>query len=51
MGGDFAPEAIVEGVLMAAAELPEHVTIVLIGKQAIVQELIQKHTAAANCQY
>ncbi|RYF52223.1 MAG: phosphate--acyl-ACP acyltransferase, partial [Cytophagaceae bacterium] len=43
MGGDFAPDAIVEGVLMAAAELPEDVTIVLIGRQAIVQELIQKH--------
>ncbi|AKD57933.1 phosphate acyltransferase PlsX [Spirosoma radiotolerans] len=45
MGGDFAPDAIVEGVLMAAAELPEDVTIVLIGKQTVVQELIQKHTA------
>ena len=47
MGGDFAPEAIVEGVLMAAAELPENVAIVLIGKQAIVEELIQKHSAGA----
>ena len=47
MGGDFAPEAIVEGVLMAAAELPENVAIVLIGKQAIIQELINKHSAGA----
>jgi len=47
MGGDFAPEAIVEGVVMAAAELPENVTIVLIGKQSLVQELIRKHGAEA----
>ncbi|MCK8492172.1 MULTISPECIES: phosphate acyltransferase PlsX [Spirosoma] len=47
MGGDFAPEAIVEGVVMAAAELPENVTIVLIGKQSLVHELIQKHGAEA----
>ncbi len=43
MGGDFAPEAIVEGVLLAAAELPEHVTIVLIGKQSSVTPLLQNH--------
>ncbi|WP_420146495.1 phosphate acyltransferase PlsX [Spirosoma sp.] len=47
MGGDFAPEAIVEGVVMAAAELSEHVSIVLVGKQALVQELLQKHGANA----
>ncbi|QHV98549.1 phosphate acyltransferase PlsX [Spirosoma endbachense] len=47
MGGDFAPEAIVEGVVMAAAELPENVAIVLIGKQSLVQELIQKYGAEA----
>lgn len=45
MGGDFAPEAIVEGVLMAAAEVPEHVTIVLIGQQTVVQKLLKKHGA------
>lgn len=43
MGGDFAPEAIVEGVVMAAAELSEQVSIVLIGKQSVIQELLQKH--------
>ena len=41
MGGDFAPDAIVEGVVMAAHELPEDVSIVLIGKLSIVQELLQ----------
>ena len=43
MGGDFAPEAIVEGVLMAAAEVPERVTIVLIGRQAAVQSILKAH--------
>jgi len=45
MGGDFAPEAIVEGAVMAATELPDNVVIVLIGKQSVVQELIQKYGA------
>lgn len=47
MGGDFAPEAIVEGVIMAAAELPEHIAIVLIGRQSVLQTLTQKYDAHA----
>ena len=47
MGGDFAPEAIVEGVILAAAELPEHVTIVLIGKLAVMQALLEKHNVSS----
>lgn len=47
MGGDFAPEAIVKGVVMAAAELPENVTIVLIGRQSVIQKLLQKDNASA----
>ncbi len=43
MGGDFAPEAIVEGVVMAAAQVPEQVTIVLIGKQTALQTLLKTH--------
>ena len=43
MGGDFAPEAIVEGVLMAAADVSERVVIVLIGKQTVIQTLLEKH--------
>lgn len=45
MGGDFAPEAIVEGVVMAATELPETITIVLIGKQSVIENLLQKYDA------
>ncbi|MGF7216667.1 glycerol-3-phosphate acyltransferase PlsX [Spirosoma lacussanchae] len=48
MGGDFAPEAIVDGVLLAAAELPESVAIVLIGKQAILEPFVYKGTAGAR---
>lgn len=42
MGGDFAPEAIVEGVVMAASELPSNVSIVLIGRQSVVEPLLLK---------
>ena len=47
MGGDYAPEAIVEGVLMAAAEVPEHIVIVLIGRQALIQALLETHGAGS----
>jgi glycerol-3-phosphate acyltransferase PlsX len=48
MGGDFAPEAIVEGVVMAAAELPDDVTIVLIGKELVIRELLNKYNTEAQ---
>lgn len=48
MGGDFAPQAIVEGVMLAAAELPEHITIVLVGNQPSIEPLIQNHDARAT---
>ncbi|MEA5401692.1 glycerol-3-phosphate acyltransferase PlsX [Arcicella rosea] len=40
MGGDFAPKAIVEGIVLAAQELPADVTIVLIGQTAVIQQII-----------
>ncbi|HAK75916.1 glycerol-3-phosphate acyltransferase PlsX [Runella defluvii] len=43
MGGDFAPEAIVEGAVLAAANLPTNVQLVLIGKQDIVNQLVTKY--------
>ena len=45
MGGDFAPEAIVEGVLMAAADVSERTVIVLIGKQTVIRTLLEMHGA------
>ncbi|GAB3500474.1 phosphate acyltransferase PlsX [Spirosoma knui] len=47
MGGDFAPDAIVKGVVMAAAELPQGITIVLIGRQSVVQELVSQYATEA----
>lgn len=48
MGGDLAPEAIVEGVVMAAAELPENIAIVLIGRKSVIKKLTQKHDPQAT---
>lgn len=42
MGGDFAPQAIVEGVVAAAQNLPADVQIVLVGKQDIVSALLRQ---------
>ena len=43
MGGDFAPQAIVEGVIRAVPNLPDDTQIVLIGREETIQELFRKH--------
>jgi phosphate acyltransferase len=43
MGGDYAPEAIVKGAILAEKQLPEQYEILLIGKEAIVQQLLQEY--------
>ena len=43
MGGDFAPKAIVEGVVMAAEDLPADAQIVLIGREDAIREILQQH--------
>jgi glycerol-3-phosphate acyltransferase PlsX len=48
MGGDFAPEAIVEGVVMAAKDLPSDVTIVLVGRQRVIEDLLQRYNYAGS---
>ena len=40
MGGDFAPQAVVEGVVAATQHLPANVSIVLVGKQPIIDGLL-----------
>lgn len=45
MGGDFAPEAAVEGALLAAKEIPANVKIVLVGKSEVIQAILDKHTS------
>ena len=43
MGGDFAPEAAVEGALMAAEMLPAEVKVVLVGRQPVIQAILDQH--------
>ncbi len=44
MGGDNAPEAVVEGVIQAAREFGIHV--ILVGDREILHDLLQRHGAA-----
>ena len=39
MGGDFAPKAIVEGIILASTEIPTNATLVLIGQKDAIQEI------------
>ena len=43
MGGDFAPEAAVEGAILAAKKLPETTKLVLVGQQPVIQSLLDKY--------
>ena len=44
MGGDFAPKAIVEGIILAAQELPADTTIVLIGNIHDIQQILDNQS-------
>jgi glycerol-3-phosphate acyltransferase PlsX len=48
MGGDFAPDAIVQGAVMASQQLPEDAEIVLIGQEEVVRACLQKHGSASS---
>lgn len=43
MGGDFAPEAIVKGAIQAAQELDAGASILLIGKEDVVNDLLKEY--------
>ncbi|MCE7043548.1 phosphate acyltransferase PlsX [Dyadobacter sp. CY312] len=43
MGGDLAPQAIVEGVMQAASELPSEARIVLIGREGIILDIFKQN--------
>lgn len=45
MGGDFAPDAPVEGALAAADELPPSSEILLVGRQAELEAALSRHGA------
>jgi phosphate acyltransferase len=42
MGGDYAPDVVIEGADLARKLLPKDVTIVLIGKRPIIEGLLEK---------
>jgi phosphate acyltransferase len=44
MGGDFAPQAIIEGALLAAESLPDNYQIVLIGKKDALLDALHAKT-------
>ena len=48
MGGDFAPDAIVEGAVLAANELPDDAQVVLIGDQPRLEAALRRLGAAAS---
>ncbi len=48
MGGDFAPEATVDGVVLAREELPEDVELVLVGHSDIIKSALQKKGIPAD---
>jgi len=48
MGGDFAPQAAVDGAVLAAQQLAGKAQIVLIGQEEAVQPLLRQYGAAAD---
>lgn len=49
MGGDFAPKATIGGAILAQAELPSSVKIVLIGKKGLIEkELLMQGASSEN---
>ncbi|WP_400191223.1 phosphate acyltransferase PlsX [Hymenobacter sp. B81] len=48
MGGDFAPQAAVDGAVLAAEKLAGKAQIVLIGQEDALRPLLQAHGAAAE---
>jgi len=47
MGGDFAPGAVIEGALAAAKSL--QVSLLLVGPEPVVREVLAQHPAARAC--
>ncbi|WP_266205019.1 phosphate acyltransferase PlsX [Pontibacter kalidii] len=48
MGGDFAPEAIVKGAILAAQEIDEGTTLLLVGKEDVVHSLLKEYGYTGN---
>jgi len=48
MGGDFAPGAVVEGVVQALHEMPEDVRLLVVGDETVVRENLERSGAATS---
>ena len=48
MGGDFAPNATIEGSVLALPQLAEKVELVLIGDESLIKSELQKHNLSEN---
>jgi len=48
MGGDFAPEATISGVILAQNEIPKGVELILIGKKDIIEATLENKGVAPN---
>ena len=40
MGGDHAPEVVVEGAIAAAARFPDDLTVILVGREEEIREFL-----------
>jgi phosphate acyltransferase len=47
-GGDFAPQATLEGARLALQELPENIHLVLLGDAAVISDFAKKEKLPAN---
>ena len=43
MGGDYAPEAVIEGILLSLSSLSNDDTIVAVGPKDTIEQLLSKH--------
>ncbi|MEJ8803345.1 phosphate acyltransferase PlsX [Pontibacter sp. H249] len=48
MGGDYAPEAVVKGAILAAEQLEKDDAILLIGKEDVIKPLLEEYNYAGN---
>jgi glycerol-3-phosphate acyltransferase PlsX len=48
MGGDFAPNATIEGSVLALTQLAEKVELVLIGDESLIKSELQKHNLSED---
>ncbi len=48
VGGDYAPDSTIEGVKLALPELPQEVTVVLIGSEALINSKLKQFNIAPD---